>query len=247
MEQKKLLWVIFSTVGFILIIGVVGSLIFLPNSRGIRLVRKDRTEEARESAVEKEFDPIEWVQTDGDYPGIMESEAGGEPSVTEIVIGENGEIESETGAAGHTGVLSKEAAGKEPAVGEKEGLAGPDSKDIEIAVYKAEPETEVTSRPRTAQKPAETAPRTERVREYWIQTGSYSSKFRAEEVKSNLAQKGVASLITTTEVNGDTYYRVRIGPYAGKDEAEKFLDWIKGVSGFESSYVSMVYVQKRVN
>jgi cell division protein FtsN len=84
------------------------------------------------------------------------------------------------------------------------------------------------------------------VTEYWIQAGSYTSSSRAQEVAQALEDQGLVSKITTRAMSGKTYYRVRIGPYQSKPEAEKFLEWVKAVKGFESSYISMVYTKRRV-
>jgi cell division protein FtsN len=83
------------------------------------------------------------------------------------------------------------------------------------------------------------------VTEYWIQAGSYTSSSRAQEVADALEDQGLICKITTRTLSGTTYYRVRIGPYMSKGEAEKFLEWVKAVKGFESSYISMVYAKRR--
>ena len=54
-------------------------------------------------------------------------------------------------------------------------------------------------------------------------------------------------MITIKTVGSDDYYRIRMGPYASKAEAEKFLGWVKVIDSYEKSYISQVYVQKTVN
>lgn len=83
-----------------------------------------------------------------------------------------------------------------------------------------------------------------RVNEYWIQVASVSSISRAEEVRDLLQTKGIPAVITSKVLETDTFYRVRIGPYPNKAEAEKFLDWIKALEGFEESYISLVPVMR---
>jgi cell division septation protein DedD len=82
------------------------------------------------------------------------------------------------------------------------------------------------------------------VNEYWIQVASVSSISRAEEVRDQLQAKGIPAVITSKVLETDTYYRVRIGPYTNKAEAEKFLDWIKKLEGFGESYISLVPVMR---
>jgi DedD protein len=72
---------------------------------------------------------------------------------------------------------------------------------------------------------------------YWVQTGSFSAKVRAENVKETLAAKGITSRIENREVNGTTFFRVRVGPYTSKNEADYWLALIKAIDGFEESQI----------
>jgi DedD protein len=86
-----------------------------------------------------------------------------------------------------------------------------------------------------AVKPAASAPQPRN--DYWVQTGSFSSRDRADGVKESLASKGIASIIENRELEGKTFYRVRIGPYASQSEANYWLALIKTMQGFENSMV----------
>jgi cell division protein FtsN len=92
----------------------------------------------------------------------------------------------------------------------------------------------------TGQAAARARPKAVRVTEYWIQAGSFSSASRADEVTRRLEERGLAARTTTRDLNGKTHFRVRVGPYASRAEAEKFLGWIRELKGFETSYISMV-------
>jgi len=83
--------------------------------------------------------------------------------------------------------------------------------------------------------------------EYWIQTGSYKSQTKAEELATLLDGKGLAGRVFSYTAGKETYFRVRIGPYANKGEVEKFLSTVKQIQGLESSYISMVGGAKRAN
>jgi DedD protein len=72
---------------------------------------------------------------------------------------------------------------------------------------------------------------------YWVQTGSFSTIARAEAVKDTLSAKGIASLVENREVQGKTWFRVRVGPYTSKNEADYWLALIKSIRGFEESLV----------
>jgi DedD protein len=72
---------------------------------------------------------------------------------------------------------------------------------------------------------------------FWVQAGSYSTRDRADNVKKNLDGKGITAIITNQEIDGRTYYRVRLGPYTSKNEAEYWLVAVKSIDGFEGSQV----------
>jgi len=93
---------------------------------------------------------------------------------------------------------------------------------------------------RTTVRKATAAP--QRITEYWIQSGSFKSKSSAENRNEKLAEKGFPGTIKTRVVNGTTYFRVRIGPYTNKNEAGKFLAWIKEIPEMNDSYISESYV-----
>lgn len=76
--------------------------------------------------------------------------------------------------------------------------------------------------------------------DYWIQTGAFSTKTLAQSAKETLSRKGIPSFVEIKTINGKTYYRVRVGPYTSKKEADYWLSLVKGLAGFEKSYVSIV-------
>jgi DedD protein len=73
--------------------------------------------------------------------------------------------------------------------------------------------------------------------DYWVQTGSFSTLARAEGVKETLSSKGITSIIENRTINGTLYYRVRVGPYTSRNEADHWLALIKSINGFEESQV----------
>ena len=73
--------------------------------------------------------------------------------------------------------------------------------------------------------------------DFWVQTGSFSTVARAEGVKDTLAGKGITSIIENRDIEGTTYYRVRVGPYTTRNEADYWLSLIQSINGFESSQV----------
>ena len=73
--------------------------------------------------------------------------------------------------------------------------------------------------------------------DFWVQTGSFSTIARAELVKDTLMEKGISSLIENREIEGRTYYRVRVGPYTSHNEAAYWLNLIQSIDGFEESQI----------
>ena len=89
----------------------------------------------------------------------------------------------------------------------------------------------VSSTAKTASTKTETlAPK------YWIQAGSYSSKKNAEEARSALSAEKIASeIFTFTDANGNLFYRVRIGPYTTKSEAEYWQSRVALIEKFSGA------------
>ncbi|MDR2177126.1 MAG: SPOR domain-containing protein [Treponema sp.] len=108
----------------------------------------------------------------------------------------------------------------------------------------AETSSPVPARPTPAapaKSTAVSAGRTESVsrsvQDYWIQTGAFSAMIRAESAKENLAAKGLNPVIDNREVDGQIWYRVRIGPYTSENEANYWLALVRAVDGFAESQV----------
>ncbi len=109
-------------------------------------------------------------------------------------------------------------------------------------VAKASPKKTNASPAKTTpkQQPARVAkPKPKLVEQFFVQTGSYSTKARADAVKAELAEKKIVSIVEIREIEGKTYFRIRVGPYHSKNEAEYWLSLIKTLEGFEDSYVTM--------
>jgi DedD protein len=98
----------------------------------------------------------------------------------------------------------------------------------------------VAPKPAAAPKPAQKTVQTKMYDDYWIQTGSFSAKERADGARTSLGAKGIKSIMEIKDLEGKTYYRVRVGPYTSKNEADYWLSLVKNIDGFDKSYVSMV-------
>jgi DedD protein len=104
------------------------------------------------------------------------------------------------------------------------------------------PETSTAKSPVTvkpATKPAAKAPAVPKtIAEYWIQAAAFTSRTRADDLQREMATKNLSTLITVKDLDGVTWYRVRIGPYTTEREAKGWLEKIRVVPGCTEAYVS---------
>jgi cell division protein FtsN len=91
--------------------------------------------------------------------------------------------------------------------------------DAELSA-KAKAEQQARANPTAAPgaTPAATPPATGG--RYVLQTGSYPDPKAADEAKAKLALVGVVAQVQPVTINGRTWHRVRVGPYASASELE---------------------------
>jgi DedD protein len=240
MEQQKTLWIVFSVTLFLLVVTVVGFIWFLPNDDAL-------PDGAAVAAAELDreitagYDPIEWARETDVVPGL---EPSGEEDQSEDILLVYGETPIEEGNSDSDSVATTETAVTRDTI----TVAAPESKTTNVTAAGQDVAEVKATAPVVQTAPKERAvSKTVTKTQYWIQAGSYTSIARAKEVQNNLSESGWQARITTRDINDVTYYRVRIGPYEGKPEAEKFLGWLKGLETFETSYISQVYTTQTVN
>ncbi len=233
MEQKKILWIIVSVAVFLCVVFTAGLLWFYP-SKDVQTADAGKGGSGRASI---DFDPVEWVRNSADYPGLNPSEKKekDKPDEFTIVYGEaDSNTENNTVAGNAPSVVSVPAA---------DTVKAPAKAPVKETAVKPEVSAKTTAKETVSvAAPAQQPKRP--VSEYWIQAGSFTSRSGAENAKKTLASENVSSIITIKTINGTDYYRVRIGPYANKQEAEKFLKWVKQLDAFDGSYISKVTVMR---
>lgn len=127
-------------------------------------------------------------------------------------------------------------------------------KKTEAAVAKAEsakPAAKTNTSTAVAKAPAKTttsapaksstATKTAAVTRFWVQVAAYSNKKTAENARSVLSDKKINSDIYTYEdAKSKLFYRVRVGPFTTKSEAEYWQSKIVEISDFSKagSYVT---------
>ncbi len=107
------------------------------------------------------------------------------------------------------------------------------------------PKPVVQSQPQTTPKPVQTptaAPQPKKMSpRFYIQAGSFSTLANAERAQQMLADKDIRSIIETRNINGKTWYRLLVGAYASKDEANRFKPTVQAVKGFENAMIREYY------
>jgi cell division septation protein DedD len=227
MEKQKIFWVILSVTVFVVVVLVVGLFLLKQDPAGLA-VAPAATEPPADTST-----------------GIYEfsrdvSSAEGDTEVLRFVIGGG-----EAGAPA-AGSASAPAAPESGAAPSAPALPSTSSAAVKPAAPAAKPAASTAAKPAAA-APAAKPTATARGPEYWIQTGSYKSQTRAEELSQTLTAKGLAGRVFSFAKANETFFRVRIGPYTNKQEAEKFLAIIKTIQGLEASYISLVPGTRSLN
>ncbi|MDX9801008.1 MAG: SPOR domain-containing protein [Spirochaetia bacterium] len=230
MEQQKILWIILSVA--VLLLAVLGTILFVfgPSTQDSALVSSGK------DLNSGSFDPVEWARSSEEYPGVVETETAGSSEGNEdfiVIYGEGlgkDEVPFNDVKEADSAVVTLNVKKAEPAAAPKETAVSPPAP------------APVKPAPAAVKKPAPPSPK--KVTEYWIQAGSFSSRTKAEEARKLLASKGFSATLQTKLVDSKTFYRVRVGAYPAKEEAEKFLYWVKDIDGFSQSYISQVQVMR---
>jgi cell division septation protein DedD len=226
MEQNKTLLIILSVALFLAAILSVGLWFFYPREQTAGV--SDSVETARVTAD----DPIEWVRRNN-FPALSQPEPADPQEDVIIVRPQYGETPGETPPVQADPARSNPV----PYPPASPALTAPAVKPPPAPPAPAparQPEKPRTSPPAApAARPA--APKTVTVQEYSIQVGAYSNRDRAEELNQVLKEKGLTGQVFYAD--GPNLYRLRIGPYTNKAEAEKFLGWVRSIQGFEDSMI----------
>ena len=249
MEQQKILWIILSVA--VLLLAVLGSALFVfrPSSadNGSATIVKDTT-----SGINN-FDPIEWARTGSEYPTLNDITPADNEGTFVVVDGNTNSGKEGVHVPGSETVVSlpvkKAEQPKIPAV-----ASSSPKTDIKNTDIKKTDKTEKTDVKKTepAKAPVKTAgsgiksSAPKGVKEYWIQTNSFSTIARAEEERRVITAKGFPAVIQAKADGDKTFYRVRVGSYSTKAEAEKFLYWIKDIKGLEGSQIYEVMAKREL-
>lgn len=88
-----------------------------------------------------------------------------------------------------------------------------------------------TPKPAAEAEPEEPAPKPVVDGDWLVQVGSYSKQSNAESMRKRIAAKGYRVFITSAQVGGTSYHRVRVGPYPAKSDANSAADRLRQLLG----------------
>lgn len=81
---------------------------------------------------------------------------------------------------------------------------------------------------------------------FWIQVASFPNSIKAEEMQIQLQAQGISSTIHTKDVNGTFYYRVRIGAFNSRNEAENFNQQIMALQIIDETTIYTSSIEETV-
>jgi DedD protein len=245
-ERKKLLWISIGLGVLVLIVLASGFFLMAPKKGG-----SDAPASIGNSAPPKAQDPQDYLSAPPPAPSLEQphSQDGG------VIIVYGDKPTTTNAAPSAPGAASPGTQAAVPASAEKGGAAesAPDAaapSEAAPAPKAAAPASKAPAPKASAPAPkkaATAAPKSVSVKvdEYWIQAASFTSRGRADELKDSLSEKGMAAIISVKDISGKNYYRVRIGPYSAKAEADGWLGRLKELPGCAEAYVSKSTVLKK--
>lgn len=85
---------------------------------------------------------------------------------------------------------------------------------------------------------AETAERNENGKVWTVQVNAYPDERSAKQLVDRLKNKGYNALMTETRNKGKVWYRVRVGRYGSREEADKAVEDLKSKEKFEKAFAT---------
>ena len=244
MEQHRVLLIIASVAVVLAAIVGVGIWLFYPRDAApVDLAAAD--------GRGLEWQPLDYIRGDGSLPGLEEVPAAPEPDEFEVTYG----VVPEQPAAGRPSAAGRptvsvitpdeaprtETVTARPSTVTVPGQPAPATTAPRTAQPAAAPAPAPApaARPAPAAAPAVTARPAPALadRAYWVQAISSPNRDTVERAQQTLREHQMGSRIMTREIGGTLYYRLRFGPFAVREEAEKFLVWVTRIDGFGDSMI----------
>ena len=121
-----------------------------------------------------------------------------------------------------TDVLIENRYNDEPVVAKASSNKTTTVKKAPVSGKKAAPVNTVSASKPKASATVKSSAATEKVPDrFWVQCASYSAKKNADEAKAILEEKKIqCEVFTFTDAKGELHFRLRVGPYTTKGEAD---------------------------
>lgn len=228
-NTKKFLWLALAVSVFALVVLGAAFLLFAPSKTAA-----EPPFDLKGKAEPKQENPQDYL---ANPPPVQDSSSAGKTGDIIIVYGNNPETTTTVGSTaaqqGTGGDATKQKSATTtvvvvpPATTPKAVQPSPVQPSPKPAApatstIKPAPKTSAT----TVVPAAKSAPG-----DFWIQAGSFRTKSSADSLKDAFREKGIVAAIAVKDINGKSYYQVKVGPYPSRDEAKKWLLTVKSVPG----------------
>lgn len=171
-------------------------------------------------------------------------------------LGENATVKAETSEKPTTIVLTEpektaEAKTSKPEVSKPRSNVAVKNSVSEKQKAPAKPEHKNTAKTAKTEQNKSVAARPSvkepEIVQYWVQVSALTSRKSADEARNKLGENQItADVFTYTDNKKQLFYRVRVGPYTTKSEAEYWRTKISKIDSFQnsSSYITSTTVSK---
>ena len=93
----------------------------------------------------------------------------------------------------------------------------------------ADPIGDLVNGKKSADKPADVAPAAKSDSIYFLQVGAFNKRADADAQKANLAIQGIQAQLSEVTADGNTLWRVRVGPYNSVEDSNPVRDKLNGM------------------
>lgn len=93
----------------------------------------------------------------------------------------------------------------------------------------ADPIGDLVNSKKSADKPTEVAPAAKSESIYFLQVGAFNKRADADAQKANLAIQGIQAQLSEVTADGNTLWRVRVGPYNSVEDSNPVRDKLNGI------------------
>lgn len=248
-ESSKVVWITVAVAAFVLVVAIAGVFLFYPRNQAPAAPAT-----VGNTAAPKPLDPQDYLNAPAALP--TETKRNGDVIV---IYGDKpqdipplpadgaaqGLDQGATAPAPLDNGAGAAATQSPPAAAAPVGTAQPAppaAKTLSAPAPSAPAKS--VAKPAPGPKPAASATKTSvpakpaATGQYWIQAASFTERAKADSLREGLAAKGIAALIAVKDIKGQSWYRVRVGPYSSDKEAKGWLSKVKLVKGCEEAFVS---------